>query len=263
MNKNYPMGKCLPDRSGFTLISMAIVLVIIGLLAGGVLVGKDLIRNAALRADIATISKYISAMNEFQMKYDCIAGDCLKASSFGLGTNGNGDGVISNYYFDAALGVLIPESVDIWQHMSRAGLIEGAYDGDVNAANNLKCTASTCPQSKLYTSDALYFAANNEVLAYIGTAPVYGQKITADSSTLGVFWLNRSGDLKSHVGVFDARDLDVKLDDGDSDSGRFLTINDNFAVGNCIAGRYDVTDGSANYNMADTANDCFPFYLVF
>ncbi len=39
-------------NSAFTLVELAIVLVIIGLLAGGVLVGKDLIRAAEIRSVI-------------------------------------------------------------------------------------------------------------------------------------------------------------------------------------------------------------------
>jgi prepilin-type N-terminal cleavage/methylation domain-containing protein len=41
-------------RNGFTLIELSIVLVIVGLIVGGVLVGQDLIRSAAVRAQIST-----------------------------------------------------------------------------------------------------------------------------------------------------------------------------------------------------------------
>jgi prepilin-type N-terminal cleavage/methylation domain-containing protein len=48
-------------QDGFTLIEMAVVLVIIGLIVGGVLVGQDLIRSAGERAQITQIEKFNQA----------------------------------------------------------------------------------------------------------------------------------------------------------------------------------------------------------
>ncbi len=48
------------QQSGFTLIELSIVLVLIGLIVGGVLVGQDLIRAAKLRAQIGQIEKFNS-----------------------------------------------------------------------------------------------------------------------------------------------------------------------------------------------------------
>ena len=49
------------NTSGFTLIEMAIVLVVIGLVVGGGVVGRDLIKAAAMRAQITQIEKYNTA----------------------------------------------------------------------------------------------------------------------------------------------------------------------------------------------------------
>ena len=82
--------------SAFTLIELSIVLVIIGLIVGGVLVRQDLIRAAALRAQIADIEKLNTAVDTFRGKYDCLPGDCANATSFfgAVVRNGNGDGHI-------------------------------------------------------------------------------------------------------------------------------------------------------------------------
>jgi len=68
-------------KSAFTLIELSIVIVIIGLLAGGVLVGKDLIAYAEMRRFISDYQEYESAYNTFKLKYNCIPGDCVGAST--------------------------------------------------------------------------------------------------------------------------------------------------------------------------------------
>lgn len=88
-------------RHGFTLVELAIVLVIIGLLVGGVLVGKDLIEAAAMRRQITQVDKLSQGAAAFRLKYHCIPGDCINARNFMGGasqpdqvSNGNGNGII-------------------------------------------------------------------------------------------------------------------------------------------------------------------------
>jgi prepilin-type N-terminal cleavage/methylation domain-containing protein len=90
-----------PRKAGFTLIELSIVLVIIGLLVGGILVGRDLIKAAEIRAQISQIEKYNTAVRTFQLKYGYLAGDipATQATAFGFnaampraGTIGEGDG---------------------------------------------------------------------------------------------------------------------------------------------------------------------------
>jgi prepilin-type N-terminal cleavage/methylation domain-containing protein len=57
-------------RAGFTLVEIAIVLVIIGLIIGGILVGQDLIRVATIRSQVSQIDKYQAAINTFRLKYN-------------------------------------------------------------------------------------------------------------------------------------------------------------------------------------------------
>jgi prepilin-type N-terminal cleavage/methylation domain-containing protein len=129
----------LPIRAGFTLIEMAIVLVIIGLIVGAVVAGQSLIYAATLRSVISQQLQIQTAIATFRGKYNCLPGDCANASAFGftggdpgqVQNNGNGDGIIgppNGYLFSQpAADEPAPnnEPVAFWAHLSQAGLISG------------------------------------------------------------------------------------------------------------------------------------------
>src|ERR1700733_13388871 len=81
-------------ESGFTLIELSVVLVIIGLIVGGILVGQDLIKAAETRAQITQIEKYNQAVNTFRSKFGAIPGDMAvsTANQFGFTVGGGCDG---------------------------------------------------------------------------------------------------------------------------------------------------------------------------
>lgn len=102
-----PRNKCRVTRNlGFTLVELSIILVIIGLIIGGVLVGRDLIEASKIRSQTQQILDIETQMNTFKLKYNCTAGDCVNATSF-FGTtdargntvnNGDGDGIVKAIY---------------------------------------------------------------------------------------------------------------------------------------------------------------------
>jgi Tfp pilus assembly protein PilE len=82
--------------AGFTIIELAVVFIIIGLLAAIVLVGRDLIHTAEIVDTIRQVDEYNTAVAAFQTKYYCLPGDCANAGQLGFDpeSSGNGDGVI-------------------------------------------------------------------------------------------------------------------------------------------------------------------------
>lgn len=117
-------------QSGFTLVEIAIVLVIIGLLVGGVLKGREMITNAKIKRvenDFAGVSAAVFA---YQDRYGVLPGDDPSAAgrfsgSWSAGDNGNGNGNISGGWNTTNNSL---ESRKIWKHLRGAGLIAGPVD---------------------------------------------------------------------------------------------------------------------------------------
>ncbi|NHZ39610.1 prepilin-type N-terminal cleavage/methylation domain-containing protein [Massilia aquatica] len=105
-------------QQGFTLVEIAIVLVIIGLLLGGVLKGQGLIDSAKVKNIIQQSNSLSAAVNAYQDKFRALPGDDVQATTHvaGATANGNGDGQITEY-------LAAP------QHLALSGFITGAYNG--------------------------------------------------------------------------------------------------------------------------------------
>ena len=113
-------------QSGFTLIEIAIVLVIIGLLLGGVLKGQELINSARVK-NLALDFKNIPVLiYGYQDKFKSLPGDDATANVHVGGTNAAaanlGNGTINGTWDSVAN---TGESVLFWQHVRMAGLTSG------------------------------------------------------------------------------------------------------------------------------------------
>ena len=112
-------------QTGFTLIEIAIVLVIIGLLLGGVLKGQELITSARVRNLISQQDGVKAAYFGFLDRFRALPGDYSQAvGNIALvTTNGNGNGQIRSI----AAADVVDEFILVWEHLSRAGFINGSY----------------------------------------------------------------------------------------------------------------------------------------
>lgn len=112
------------NTHGFTLIELSIVLVIIGLITGGVLVGRDLIEAAQVRATVSQMEQFDAATNTFKLKYNCLPGDCANPENVGFSPNAHG----TNLGDPNGNGIIAELEVgDFFYHLGAAKLIAGEY----------------------------------------------------------------------------------------------------------------------------------------
>jgi prepilin-type N-terminal cleavage/methylation domain-containing protein len=184
------------NQSGFTLIEIAIVLVIIGLLLGGVLKGQELINSAKVKnlaTDFKNIPVYVYG---YQDKFRALPGDDTNAtghvgaSAVNAASAVGANGTINGAWLPAAV---TDESNLFWQHVRMANLAPGPTD----ATNDLRPT--------------------NAVGGFVGItnatdSPIAGMR--------GSFIVCSSG----IPGKF-ARQLDITMDDGNTSTGSMQTKN--------------------------------------
>ncbi|MCL2345172.1 MAG: prepilin-type N-terminal cleavage/methylation domain-containing protein [Desulfobulbus sp.] len=113
-------------QTGFTLVEIAIVLVIIGLLLGGVLKGQELITQAKIKNIANDFNQITAAVYGYQDRYRKLPGDDNGAESrWPTKTkNGNGSGTIDGeFYTNSDVDGVEPRL--FWQHLRLAGFIIG------------------------------------------------------------------------------------------------------------------------------------------
>ena len=183
-------------QSGFTLVEIAIVLVIIGLLVGLVLRGWELQVSARVRALAANASDVQAAYYGFIDRYDHVPGDWNATDAdtaivAPVSAGGNDNGRLDN----PAGGSVYNEVNALWEHISKAGFIHGAYAGTANLEPNV--SNNLAPTN----------AYNNIII--VGS--------TDDYEGIGTERLHFVTGRGLPAGV--ARELDFKLDDGRPESG--------------------------------------------
>lgn len=183
--------QCKSRSLGFSLLELSIVLVIIGLLAGGVMVGQDLVHQAELRSVTSDVNKIASSVNLFRNKYNALPGDMRNAESYwgsaaacpagartGTQTcNGTGNSILG---LNEQSGVS-PEFWEAWRHLANAGLIEGTYTGlSASATVEQPSLGVNVPESKMtgvgysihsapnQAEDSIYFSGDYRLILTIG-----------------------------------------------------------------------------------------------
>lgn len=242
------------QTSGFSLLELAIVVVIIGLIAGGIAVGDSLITSSKLQAIAEEKSQLASATKLFQDKYYSIPGDyklaesiwgklsgsnCNNFNSSGLtgGTcNGDGNGKVTGN-----------EVWGFWHHIALAGFMPLTYSGVHTGGSSTFVSGANIPNAK-WSEAAGWYAT------YVG--PKSSDSTYYDGSYGHAFILGDVSTGSTSNGVMEPKDqesLDIKFDDGKPDDGNIRAAKATFVSG-CVSGTDYVEDGSAG--------SCAPIWIT-
>ena len=252
-------------QAAFTLVELSIVLVIIGLITGGVLMGKSLVRAAELRAVATEYARYETALGAFHEKYNALPGDMNNAVSFwgsadggsttmiGLEAscnaldyttpstdkttcNGNGDGLIGG------TSPTQHEMLRAWQHLANAGLIDGRYTG-VPTSDGSQEPGVNIPASRIQFAGWMIYGIGH----YAGDDNLfpadYGNTLSYGTLSAGVL----TGS--------EAYNLDKKLDDGSPTTGTLMQYH-TAAIPNCLL------DDESAYDLANAVQSCIPIFIT-
>ena len=257
-------------NSGFSLVELSIVLVILGLLTGGILAGQNLIRAAELRSVPNEFQRYQTAVMTFRDKYFALPGDMRNAVRFwgaqaggvvdgpttacdalgfanpatGAATcNGDGDGRIASGW---------REIWRVWHHLSNAGLVEGSYTGVTGSAtdSSFGVAGENVPRSKV----------DQDVGWSLGyTGSLNGHPTMFDGEYGNAWRLGGANgmDERSNLTAEEAWNIDTKMDDGRPGSGS-MRMHKNSNRGNCAS--TDVV-ATAEYLLQNTDGGCNAVFI--
>ena len=201
-------------ESGFTLVELAIVMIIIGLLIGGILKGQELVANAQVTATVAQIKGLDGALSTFRDKYSALPGD-MRAPETRLRDctaapcNDPGDGTGRIGGNDSVHGAPGPtdERVTAFSHMAAADLISGVdIDGEV-------LFGSALPEAKIGGGFWIGYEDDGDIVGDASNVRP-GHYLVLNTEVEAV-----SGSSLTGITATQAAQIDRKMDDGDPVTG--------------------------------------------
>lgn len=240
-------------QAGFTLVELAIVLLIVGLLISGILKGQEMIQNSRMTATIQQIKSYEAAVNTFRDSFGGLPGDLVTAQTRVPGcttaagcvapaaASGGGNGIIGAVGdAGAAVTALNDERVQFWLHLALANLITGVAPNH-SGANAAPAWGTTLPAGRFAGGFTVGYA---NATANGSAAPLSGHYLVLQGSPTAAANATTGG---AALAAARAAQMDLKLDDGQPATGDAIA----FSSSNCITGSgVTATYDSANQTTA-------------
>lgn len=221
-------------EGGFTLVELAIVMIIIGLLIGGILKGQELINNARVSSTVAQVKAVESGISGFRDKYEAMPGDmanpgarvpsCVNACAVA----GNGDNLIqpttANDPGAAVLAANNPESKTSLIQLAAAGFVGGVQSAAAVGTGVIGVTNPSTPLGGAWqlgysdgsTTAVTGLVANNTGAGFSLVAGHYIATVRALAAAAGA--------ANAFMTPVQAAAIDRKIDDGSPNSGSVRAI---------------------------------------
>lgn len=250
------------SSSGFTLVELAIVLVIIGLIVGGVLVGQDLIKAAQVRGAVSQIERFDAAVNAFRGKYNGLPGDVPSCTSFfpaaDCATTGTaaGNGILEDVSGTRAL--TSGEVTAFWRHLYNA-----AYIGDpITNTASINANATIAAGSIVNVFPAAKIGSGTSFIAYTVDSAVTGYPGFSGTNTYRLVGITSvttgAPTLTNGLTPLEAFQIDTKKDDGVPNSGVVQGTDDtthfNLSTDVPTTGVAKCLPSASTYNTGTTNN---------
>lgn len=251
------MAKLIINRSGFSLVELAIVVTVIGLLIGGIVKGRSALDSARAMQLGAQVDRYKKALVSFEDIYLALPGDIATAAQDIPNCNaanncngGNRDGLVgavaannSTTIDQSGAAGVAAETTQFWKHLQLAGMIS---DVQVNANPANPAWGITHPASVQNTG----FHVGHTVHVFNT-----GLWFMHRRNPTGNHWVNGVG-VNATTPII-AGILDRKMDDGFSETGKMQQPDDGVS---CDGPRPN-GGASAVYANART-RDCASIFLI-
>ncbi len=204
------MGANIKQASGFTLVEISIVMIIIGLLIGGTFGGMKLVENMQVNRTIQDLKAIESAALTFKDTYGRLPGDIVNPAArlpnctvAPCATTGNGNRIIGAVDYHGGTIGSSDENYTFWHHLQAADL------ANMRISNTLDMTYGVGTPS----TGADYGIRIGDVNATAATACVSWNRTVA-------YLTNSAADVQNDVDCAFIRQVDGKADDGMPNTGK-------------------------------------------
>lgn len=220
-------------QKGFTLVEIAIVLVIIGLLLGGILKGQELINSARVRNLADQNSGIQAAYYGFIDRYRQVPGDWLFTSaSQAIGVTVNLPTAVAGVTGNGQLDNTTMEAAAVWEQLAKSQFLGGGF------------TPATADPA----TEAAYVAnAVGPLNAFNGSLI-----LTRNAGYTGTASIRLNLHMGRNVPVSIARELDVKVDDGLPNTGVLRLSDAATATGGGVV--FDTAEFAPSFATCSTAS---------
>ena len=193
------MTQSIKKQHGVTLVEIAIVLVVIGLLLGGILKGQELINSAKVRAMAERQTSLKTAWFAFLDRYQAMPGDYADAHKYIPGAvAGDGNGII-----------IANESPIVFQHLTGAGL--------------LRCPQCTADEAATPTKDNSLLNSYGGIMSIFNDDDYYAAVGSSNAAkpTKSRLLIHTGPRIPSNI----ITEVDLKIDDGAANTGDLVFNN--------------------------------------